>query len=519
LFANRADTILSVTWKPAEVWSDASGSNEVVNAEIDAAANDIKSLGATKIMLTLYHEPEDNVSGGAESCDPTTTTYKGTNGTPADYRAMWQNVRNRFDALQVTNVVWVMNYMGFSTWDCMIKDLWPGNNLVDWVEWDPYTSNGDFSGLVSRFYGYLEANSDAEHDFVSKPWGLAEWGSWKTATQANTYALYDGAKAALEANTFPRLKSYQIFDVSGTSRISYDSAASFDQAEVDSYKSFANHFRLVGTGTPPDMTAPTAPSSLVGEVAGSQVTLSWQAATDDIGVASYAITRDGQQIGTTTGLTFVDQTLTQGASYSYAVMAIDEAGNSSSPTVLNVVVPDTTLPTTPTGFTATLSGSSVKVSWQAATDNVGVAGYYLLRDNVRIASLSATTLTYTDTTAPQGLNHTYTVRAYDAAGNKGALTVGLIVAVPDTTAPTVPTGLKGTAGSKSVTLSWTAPNDNVGVTGYYVYQGTKLLGSVTATNAKVTGLTTGTSYSFTVKAYDAAGNVSTASTSVTVKSN
>lgn len=260
-FVNRANTILSVTWKPGgDSWASAGGGDAAVNAAIDATADDFKSMGSTKIMLTLAHEPEDDVSGGASGC----TTYKGTAGTPADYRAMWHNVRNRFDAKGVTNVVWVMNYMGFSTWDCMIDDLWPGNSYVDWVMWDPYTENGDFNGLISRFYNWLNSNSSSNYAYTSKPWGIAEWGSWHNATQASTYNLYQGAKAAVEANTFPRLKAYIIFDYGATTRIHYDKDGNTDSVELNAYKTFANSATFSEPTTTPPSTPPGTPPSSSG---------------------------------------------------------------------------------------------------------------------------------------------------------------------------------------------------------------------------------------------------------------
>lgn len=87
----------------------------------------------------------------------------------------------------------------------------------------------------------------------------------------------------------------------------------------------------------------------------------------------------------------------------------------------------------------------------------------------------------------------------------------------DTVAPSAPTGLaaSGTTGT-TTNLTWTASTDNVAVTGYDIYQGTTLKGSSTTTSYNVTGLTALTTYSFTVKAKDAAGNVSAASNAVSV---
>ncbi|MFF7902543.1 MULTISPECIES: carbohydrate binding domain-containing protein [unclassified Streptomyces] len=87
----------------------------------------------------------------------------------------------------------------------------------------------------------------------------------------------------------------------------------------------------------------------------------------------------------------------------------------------------------------------------------------------------------------------------------------------DTQAPTAPTGLTSTGKtSSSVSLKWNAATDNVGVTAYDVYSGSGQVLSVSGTTATVNGLSPSTSYTFTVKARDAAGNVSGASNAVTV---
>ncbi|WP_370087784.1 GEVED domain-containing protein [Ekhidna sp.] len=96
-------------------------------------------------------------------------------------------------------------------------------------------------------------------------------------------------------------------------------------------------------------------------------------------------------------------------------------------------------------------------------------------------------------------------------------TVNITGSAGDTQAPSVPTNLSASSVTQtSLTLSWTASTDNVGVTGYDVYQGGTNIGSVTGTTANVTGLTASTTYSFTVRAKDAAGNVSAASAALNV---
>jgi mannan endo-1,4-beta-mannosidase len=87
---------------------------------------------------------------------------------------------------------------------------------------------------------------------------------------------------------------------------------------------------------------------------------------------------------------------------------------------------------------------------------------------------------------------------------------------PGATAPAAPTGLTGTATSSTVTLSWTASAGDDAATGYDVYRDGAKAGSATGTTFTDTGLTPGTTYTYTVKAHDAAGNLSPASAPATV---
>lgn len=97
------------------------------------------------------------------------------------------------------------------------------------------------------------------------------------------------------------------------------------------------------------------------------------------------------------------------------------------------------------------------------------------------------------------------------------LSMTVVDAGADTQAPSTPTGLSASNVTQTtLTVSWNASTDNVGVTGYDVYQGASNLGTVTGTSANITGLTANTSYTFSVRAKDAAGNVSNASSGLNV---
>jgi len=181
-------------------------------------------------------------------------------------------------------------------------------------------------------------------------------------------------------------------------------------------------------------------------------------------------------------------------------------------------VTDTTAPTAPTLSASGTTQTTTNLSWSGATDNVAVTGYDIYKDGVLLASTSTTSFVVTALTA--STTYSFTVKAKDAAGNvsvaSNAVSVTTSAIVVDTTAPTAPTLTASGTTSSSTNLSWSGATDNIGVTGYDVYRNGTLLASTTSTTYSVTGLTASTTYSFTVKAKDAAGNVSVDSNSVSV---
>ncbi len=271
-----------------------------------------------------------------------------------------------------------------------------------------------------------------------------------------------------------------------------------------------------------DTTAPTAPTLSASGTTTTTTNLSWTGATDNVSVTGYDVYKDGVLFGsTTTATTYSVTGLTAATTYAFTVKAKDAAGNVSvASNTLNVttLAPDTTAPTAPTLSASGTTDVATNLSWTAATDNTGVTGYDVYKDGVLLgATTTATTYAVTGLTA--STTYAFTVKAKDAAGNVSLAsnTVNVTTLPPDTTAPTAPV-LSATGTTSSTTnLSWTTATDNIGVTGYDVYKAGVLLGSTTtATTFAVTGLVASTTYTFTVKAKDAAGNVSIASNTVSV---
>ncbi|MFF8828181.1 fibronectin type III domain-containing protein [Streptomyces sp. NPDC015131] len=179
--------------------------------------------------------------------------------------------------------------------------------------------------------------------------------------------------------------------------------------------------------------------------------------------------------------------------------------------------PDIVRPTTPTGVTAQAgSATSVHVMWERSTDDRAVTAYDVLHAGRRVATVPASRhMVDVERLAPS-TPYRFTVRARDAAGNLSAPSAEAPVTTPpavpdDRTPPTRPAALRGTAdGSRAVTLTWSRATDATAVTAYDIHQGGVRVHSVpgTTTTTRLTTLRPGTRYTFTVRARDAADNVS-----------
>lgn len=180
---------------------------------------------------------------------------------------------------------------------------------------------------------------------------------------------------------------------------------------------------------------------------------------------------------------------------------------------------DTTPPGVPTGLSSSaITTTGFTVSWTAPTDNVGVTGYEVRVDGVSYGTPVTTSQAITGRSANTA--YSVDVRARDAAGNFGAYSTALSVttaATADTTPPGVPTALTSSGiTSSSFTVSWTAPTDNVGVTGYEVRVGGVSYATPTTTSQTVVGRAASTAYTVDVRARDAAGNFSAYTSPITV---
>ncbi|MCX7922712.1 MAG: fibronectin type III domain-containing protein [Clostridia bacterium] len=272
--------------------------------------------------------------------------------------------------------------------------------------------------------------------------------------------------------------------------------------------------------TPADTTAPTVPAGLaVTDVTDSSITLVWTPSTDNVGVKGYEIYRNGAKIGTTTSETCTITRLRADTTYRFKVTAYDSAGNVSeaSSKITAATLKDNHAPSTPANLAAaSVTETTVRLTWAASTDNVRVKGYDIYRDGVKLKSEGSTASTIGGLIP--GRSYTFMVKAFDAIGNVSAESnIITVTTLADTQAPLVPAGLTASSVTEtSAVLTWTASTDNVGTTGYQIYRDGVRIASTNKTSFTATRLIPGRAYVFTVKAYDLAGNVSEASSEVSV---
>ncbi|MEL6850073.1 MAG: fibronectin type III domain-containing protein, partial [Bacteroidota bacterium] len=277
---------------------------------------------------------------------------------------------------------------------------------------------------------------------------------------------------------------------------------------------------LSSQGEDPDTLAPSVPTGLAASgITGTSLVLNWNPSTDNTAVAGYQVLQGGQVIATTGGPSLQVTGLSINTAYTFQVRAFDAAGNQSQlSTILSVTTqdaPDTQAPDVPTGLAfSNLTENSATITWNPSSDDTGIAGYRVFLDGQEVGTTSGTSFDLIGLSPSTG--YTVSVSAYDSAQNESAQS-GILsfttLAGPDTIAPITPQGLVATnINTQTLTLSWNQTTDNVGVAGYRVFQDGQEILDTQNIAVNVTGLSAGTLYSFSVQAYDAAGNNSATTT-------
>ncbi|MEV6530178.1 fibronectin type III domain-containing protein [Streptomyces sp. NPDC048448] len=185
--------------------------------------------------------------------------------------------------------------------------------------------------------------------------------------------------------------------------------------------------------------------------------------------------------------------------------------------------PGVPLPPAPMGVTAAAgSSTSVHVMWNRVSGKPEVTAYEVYRGTTKVDRVPGAEHMVDVTRLAPSTTYAFTVRALDSDGNPGPPSAEVRATTPaavaaDRVAPSRPGRPRGKAvGSRAAQLEWSPSADARGVASYDIYQGGSKIHSVggAQTATVVTGLRPGTDYSFTVRARDAADNLSPASAAV-----
>src|SRR3954470_19963732 len=196
----------------------------------------------------------------------------------------------------------------------------------------------------------------------------------------------------------------------------------------------------------------------------------------------WRITADGTITGVQSGLCLDVTAAGTANSTLVGLWTCNGGGNQKWRTTLGADTQPPSVPGNPR--VSDLVCDAVTFSWNASTDNVGVAFYDVYHDGQSMKSVSGSTLS-TSLTVVAGATWGLYVNARDAAGNvsQASTTVSITPpqCQPDDQAPSAPTQLTGAASGTTVTLTWTAATDNIGVRAYDLYRDGTKAGAVTGT--------------------------------------
>ena len=398
------------------------------------------------------------------------------------------------------------------------------------------SSNGVGYGAVGYFlawYNYLPKNSQA----LSDPTGPSLTKDLSVSVTNKSYkAKFSWGKADLEKGE--KLQGYEIV-LDGVS-LGYVKSTSYSPKSPLSVGTHNFKVRAVNESGKAgawyeesfvlqDVTAPEGKMKINAAFSmdGSGVPvvdLSWEPATDNVGVTKYIVSYGSGKEMVSTETTGTSLRISNVAGkMTFQVSACDAAGNQSKVSKITTTVPDLVAPDVVQNLRSELDSKKYKatLSWDAALDNGGTAkaaGYYVtyaknadFSDGITKKS-TKTSLAVSDLEA--NTTYYYKVTAYDKAGNESGDSQVSSFYVKDLTAPSgkmkVTAEAKVENGQQVVDLSWNAAEDNIGVTKYLVEYGSgKNLISyeTTSTHFRLPGTVAG-KLTVQIRAYDAAGNES-----------
>jgi glucose/arabinose dehydrogenase/PKD repeat protein len=471
-------------------WSDGGAQTHTITAP----------AAATTYTATYGLTPPNTGLVAAYSFDggsgPTLADVSGTGNNGTISGATWSTQGHSAGALSFDGVNDIVTVA-----DAPSLDLTTGMTLEAWVRptvvtnWRTVLLKEQPGQLVYGMYANNTGNRPSAHAFVGADQELRGAARLTANVWTHLAATYDGAtlrifvggsQSATLAVSGSILTSNNPLRIGGNTIWSEWFSGLIDDVRIYNRALTAAQITTdlnapVGPPAPTDTTLPTAPGTPSVTASIGRANLSWAAATDNVGVVRYNVHRSttpgftpsvANRVAQPTGTSYSDTGLA-GGTYFYKVTAEDAAGNVGPPSgEATADVPADQPPTAPTGLTAAASIGTASLVWSVATDDVGVARYYVHRSTVagftpstanRIAQTTGTT--YVDSGLTAGF-YFYKVVAEDTAGQTGPASNQASANVPADLAPTVSITAPSAGATVSGTVQVTASaSDDVGVAG------------------------------------------------------
>jgi hypothetical protein len=228
--------ILFLNWKPTGVsWAAIAKGDQKTDAYLDRLAGYIDHNFQEQFFFAVYHEAEDNIR-----------ETPGSGYTAKDYAAMYRHVVKRLRAHGATNIVSVLVHMAYvpHTTQSWFDDMYPGDDVVDWIGFDTYAysdpgyGRGDFAELLNRRSGMTPQwpgfYNWAARKHPDKPLMVAEWGVWSSkndpAHKADFYR-----EVGRQIDRFPNIRAMVAFDTPHNQQ-GRDSRVDTTQASLQAYR-------------------------------------------------------------------------------------------------------------------------------------------------------------------------------------------------------------------------------------------------------------------------------------------
>ncbi len=207
------ERILFLNWKPSGAsWAEIADGDAKTDRYLDRLARHIEENYPEEFFFTVHHEAEDNVR-----------QKRGSGYTADDYADMFRHVVERLRARGVDNLVTVLVHMAYvpHTTQSWFDDMYPGDDVVDWIGFDTYAysdpgyGHGDFAELLNRrmesrpswpgFYNW------AVRKHADKPLMVAEWGVWSSKRNPGHKADFY-REVGEQIGRFPNIRAMVHFD-------------------------------------------------------------------------------------------------------------------------------------------------------------------------------------------------------------------------------------------------------------------------------------------------------------------